>query len=271
MKERQVLLAALVAASSMLCWWPVILRPSLDLAVWIPLIVIALSAGLATILAGGRWLLFGIVSAAATGLGMLAGFAAWPLQDGIAQSYAGIACLVATIAVAVVSILAGLAGQVASRLLAKRKLAVWIVFAGCVAFGPATLAVGPIIIGKRVAHNDKMAAERFASLKLAVEKTNRTPGGCRDVSDGQVLKRNYSGPPFSDGSWRYIAGNAVIEDGYYFSIQIDCSQTTQYVIDAQPVRPKTDGSRRFCTDQTGNVGCGVDVSNSPMQCIPCAD
>ena len=269
--ERHRALAFLVAVCAAFCWWPVILEPSLGMPAVVPLIVIASCVGLASTLAPNHWLLFGIASAAATGLGMMVGYRVWPSEDGIAQSYAGIACLVATLAVAVVSVLAGLAGRAMSRSIGNHRLAATIAFAGCVAFGPAVLAVRPTVIANRVARNDRVAAERFASLKAAVARTSQTPGGSRRICDGQTLKESYSGPPFSEGSWRLIAGNYVIEDGFFYGIQIDCSQPTHYLIDARPVRSKADGTRRFCTDESGKVGCGLDWTSSRNECTPCAE
>jgi hypothetical protein len=106
------------------------------------------------------------------------------------------------------------------------------------------------------------------SLKNAVERTMADTDGARRFCDGQALKHHYSGPPFTDRDWRFIAGNYVREDGYDFGIY--CLQPQgAYAIDASPARGKADGSRRFCADQSGHVGCGTQWSGSGNACIPC--
>jgi hypothetical protein len=269
MKTNTILLL-LVAACSAVSWWPLILEPALDLPWWVPLTVIALCSGLATILSNGRWLYFLGVSASATFAGLLVGFALWPWEDGIAQSYAGLATLAATLAVALVSLIAGLVGRwlpVASK---KHRQALSLVLAACAAFGPAALAVRPSIIAHRVTRNNRLAADRFQSLKTAVERTAMDPVLPAPICDGQSLKHNYSGPPFSAQSWRYIAGNSVKEDGYLFAIVIDCSHPVHYTIDVRPARSGADGTRTFCTDESGRVGCEMEWNGTGDECIPCA-
>lgn len=269
--RRSAILLFLITAGSVLCWLPSILEPSLDLPTWVPLTVIALSVGLATILSGGRWLRFLVVSAAATLVGIVAGYTIWPMEDGIAQSYVGLAALAAMFAVALACLVTGLIGRKLSVVNQSRRRAVWILLAACVAFGPVTLALRPSLIAHRVARNDHFAEQRFESLKLAVERTRSQPGGSASICDGRSLKKNYSGPRFSARNWRYIAGNYVQEDGYLFGIWIDCSRPERYTIDVRPVRAEADGSRRFCTNESGRIGCDTQWNRSWGECVPCGN
>jgi hypothetical protein len=267
-------LVLLVAIGSALCWWPLIIEPSLDLPWWVPLLVVGLCCCLATILSEGGLFRFVAASSISTMAGLLFGYMTWPMADGIAQSYAGIATALATGAVAVVSVVAGLVGRWISASNSNGRRAVWIAFAGCVAFGPVVLAVRPPLIALRVARNDRLAAERFEGLKAAVERTRLEAGNPARICEGmtgQALKRNYSGPPFSDKDWHYIAGNYVQADGYTYAMFIDCSHPSHYAIDVRPVRGKADGTRSFCTDETGKVGCNVSWNRIRDECIPCAN
>lgn len=266
---RNAILLLLVGIGSALAWFPLILEPTLDLPAWIPLAVIALSAGLATILSEGRWLRFFLVCSAASLAGLVVGYSVWPMEDGIAQSYAGIAIVVATLAVALVSLVAGLIGRMIPLEKRKPRGAAWVVLAGCIAFGPVALALRPALIAHRVEHNDRLAAQRFQALKRSVELTRAEEAKPGNICDGMALKRNYAGPAFSDRDWRYIAGNYVQEDGYIFGISVDCSKPGTYSIDVRPKRERADGTRRFCSDQSGMVGCGLDWSGRGESCLPC--
>ena len=266
--NRNLILALLIGATAAISWVPLILEPSLYLPWWIPLCVIALAAGLAALLSG-LWLRYLFIAAFSSLAGLLAGYSIWPLADGIAQSYTGIASLVATLAVALVCLVTGLIGRGLSASNLLRQPVAWALLAGCAAFGPTALAARPGLIAWRVAHNNALAAQRFASLQTAVERARKKHGSA-SICDGQSLKENYSGPPFSDRSWRYIAGNYVKEDGYLFGIWINCSQPDRYIIDAGPQTEKADGTRKFCADQSGKVGCGLDPVNSNNGCVPCA-
>jgi hypothetical protein len=266
-------LGASVAVVAAVSWLPSILEPSAGFPPWLPLAVIGLSTGLATILSGGRWFRFLAIAAISTLAGMLTEFMIWPLEDGIAQSYAIFAVLAAALAVAVVCFLTGIIGGAVTPLASKRTRAVWLAFAACVAFGPAELAVRPGVIEYRVAHNERLAAERFSGLKAAIEKTRMEQGGADRLCDGQSLRENYNGPPFSQADWQRLAGNYVKEDGYLIGIWIDCSRPARYSIDLRPERPRADGIRKFCTDQSGKIGCGVEWRVSPRQeeeCTPCS-
>jgi hypothetical protein len=98
--SRNNLLVVLTATGSALCWWPFFIMQTADRShLWfLPYPLIALAAGYATFLTGGRWLRFIVVSSVGTFVGVCSGGAIWPEEDGIAQSYllygAGIATLV---------------------------------------------------------------------------------------------------------------------------------------------------------------------------------
>ena len=144
---------------------------------------------------------------------------------------------------------------------------IWIALIGCVAFGPVTLALTPPPVAHRVARTDRIAAQRFESLKNAAEQAAIEAGDSDSICAGSVLKPHYFGPTFSEGDWRYIAGNYVMHDGYAFGIW--CHQQGGYTIDAYPLRIKGDGTRRFCADESGKVGCGIEWNRSRMACLPC--
>jgi hypothetical protein len=112
-----------------------------------------------------------------------------------------------------------------------------------------------------------MAAERFASLKNAVERTAVEARDPSRLCDGTVLEHHYSGPPFSNENWHRITGNYVKQDGYFFMVY--CREKGGYTIDAGPARERGDGTRRFCTDESGTVGCRTELDPSRHQCLPC--
>jgi hypothetical protein len=116
-----------------------------------------------------------------------------------------------------------------------------------------TLALTPLLVVSRVARNDRVAEKRFVLLKHAVEHTLTEADGPARICDGQTLKLHYSGPPFSENDWRYIAGNAVKEDGC--TSWVNCHEKEGYSIDARPAREKGDGTRHFCIGETGRVKC----------------
>jgi hypothetical protein len=272
--RRNTVLVILTVTGSALCWWPGIIEPSLDFPRWLLFVPVALCTGLATILSDGRRLLFVIASGAGSAAGLCSGFAIWPPSDPIAASY-GLFVIAAGIGAGVlVSLIACLLAAVLAAALSewseKHNRALWLLLVCGVACGPVVLALTPSLVARRVARNDRIAAERFMSLKNAVEQTRADTDGPRLFCDGQALKRHYSGPPFTENDWRFIAGNYVKEDGYVFGIYCLQSQGT-YAIDASPARGTADGTRRFCADQSGNVGCGTQWTGSRNACVPCTE
>jgi len=109
--SRDTLLVALTATGSALCWWPAIIEPSVDFSRWILLVLVALITGLATTLSDGRWLRFVAACTIGAFVGLCVGFVLFPSSDGIANSYAPIAVVVATLATLFVSLVAGLVGR----------------------------------------------------------------------------------------------------------------------------------------------------------------
>jgi hypothetical protein len=202
--------------------------------------------------------------------GLCVGFAIWPPSDPIAASY-GLFVIAAGIGAGLlVALLACLLASAISISNEKHRRALWLLLVCGVACGPVVLALTPSLVARRVARNDRIAAERFMSLKNAVERTRADTDGSSLFCDGQALKRHYSGPPFTESDWRYIAGNYVREDGYVFGINCHPQQSS-YAIDAFPARERADGTRRFCADEWGTVGCETRWTGSRNACTPCTE
>lgn len=254
---RDALLIVATLTGTALCWWPVIIQPNLDLPfLWPPLAVVALVTGLATILSHRNWLLLVATAVVGSFVGLLSGYLTLPLTDDIERAYSPIAIATGTLAAIPISICASLASLALRNLIASNEFGrrvIWVALVCSVALGPMTLAVTPPLVASRVARNDRFAEKRFVSLKHAVEQTLTEPDGPTRICDGQNLKLHYSGPPFSENDWRYIAGNAVKEDGYTF--WVNCHEKDGYSIDARPAREKGDGTRHFCIGETGSVNC----------------
>lgn len=270
-QRSSTVLVVIAVAGSALAWWPLCIDPNLDLPFWVPLLIIAWLAALSTILSGGRWLRFAVASSLATFAGIYTGSVIWLPKDPIAASYTPIVVLVATLAAALVSLLAGLAVRwlpISSGLSLRRAL--WIACIACAASGPVALALTPPLVARRVANNDRLAEQRFLSLKRAVEQTVAESGGPARLCDGKSLRARYSGPAFSDRDWHYIAGNYVRVDGYEFGIWVYCPDPHAYLVDVAPAHGKADGSRRFCADEGGAIGCGMEWTPSRGEsCTPC--
>jgi hypothetical protein len=264
--QKDALLVVLTVAGSALWWWPLTIWPNLDLPWWFPLGFLTLLSGLATILSAGRWLRFVVASAAGTFAGFWSGYAIWPpTYDEVPVLDLAVAAMLATI---LLSLVAGLAAR--KMLVSKeRRRVVWLALLCCVALGPIALALTPPLVAYRVGRNNRVAAERFESLKSAVEQTRSESDDPGIICDGKALKRHYSGPPFSETDWQYIAGNYVTQGGYVFGIY--CHEKDGYTIDASPARERADGTRRFCTDESHKVGCGMEFNRSRYACIPCSN
>ena len=189
--NRDTLLIVLTGAGSALCVWPAAIEPSIDFPRWILLVLIALITGLATILSNARWLHFAVASTVGVLAGLWTGLGLFPPSDAISASYYPLFSVAPAMAVFVVSLLAALLCRNLSASRKTLRLSVWLVFASCVAFGPIALALTPPLVGHRVATNDRMAAERFESLKSAVEGTVAEGGDPARICDGQSLKRHY--------------------------------------------------------------------------------
>lgn len=267
------LLTVLTFLASAFWWCPICVEPSLNLPAWIPVVLVFLWTGFATILSGGRW--FRIVLACTLGsiAGMATGFVTFPTSDGIIASYEPFATGVAAVVLLVISLIAALiARQVSVFLFVQReglRRALGVLLCFFFALGPISLALTPPLVNARIKRNDRAAEARFIALKRAVEASAFEARNLDRMCDGSLLKRHYSGPQFSDSDWQYIAGNYVKQDGYVFGIW--CNERSRgYTIDAYPKETVGYGSRRFCADESGKIGCGADWNDSREACVPCA-
>lgn len=219
-----------------------------------------------TILSTKRWMLFVVTASAASLTGLCSGCLLFQSSDGIANAYALLIALLAALVACFVSLFAGLLARLLPVLKQNRRRAVWFALACCVAFGPVALALTPPLVAYRVAWNDRAAAERFRALKHAAERTKAEAGDPERMCDVQTLRRHYSGPLFSEEDWQRIIGNYVLHDGYDFMIY--CREKNGYTIDANPFKGKGYGTRRFCTDESGKIGCGMEWNRSRNACLP---
>jgi hypothetical protein len=266
MRENAFLLVLAVAGSALL-WWPVTIEPNLNLPLWLPLAFIAILTGVVAALSGGRWLRFVVASAVGTFVGLCSGYEIWPPADPIARPYVPYVIAMATLAAVLVSLVASLVGRRVLVLNQNRRRAVWLGLLCCVGCGPVGLALTPPLVAHRVGRNDRLAAERFESLQNAIERTLAEAGDSGRICDGQALKRHYSGPPFSEKDWHRIVGNYVKEDGYSFGVY--CHEKGGYTIHAIPWVGKGQGTRQFCSDESGKIGCAMEWNRSRNACVPC--
>ena len=260
-------LAILTAAGSALCWWPIILTPNLDLPQWSPLIVISLLSAISTVLSGGHWLRSVLTSSAGTLAGPLVGFIIWTPSDPEAAGYIPIIIIILVAVATVVSFFAALIVCKLTALTFSVRRLLWIAFGLSLLAGPTALAMTPTLVALRVAHNDRLAEQRFIALKRAVEVAAAQHGGPGKICDGPFVRQSYDGPPFSERNWRFIQGNYVQQDGYMFGIW--CDHQRIYTINATPFRGIADGTRRFCADESGRLGCGNKWIPFRDACTPC--
>ena len=242
------------------------IEPGLDLTWWIPLLCVALCTSLATLLDQMRSSLWTFAASVAALGGLCVGFAIWPPRDPIARPYIPFAVVAMTVAAALVSLVFGRTARILAPLHGRHRTTIWIAFLCVVAFGPFALALTPHVVERRIAFNERIAADRFFALKAAVKKTYTESQDPKRVCDGLKLRQHYAGPPFSDEDWWGITSNAVKENGYFFMVY--CQEKGGYTIDASPFRVEVDGTRRFCSDETGTVGCGVTWDRSRHACAP---
>jgi hypothetical protein len=119
-----------------------------------------------------------------------------------------------------------------------------------------------------VARNEQLAAERFIALQEAVARTVFAALNPAELCDGSVLARNYTGPAFTDDDLRRVTGNYVRQGGYSFVVF--CREQDGYIIHAEPYRERQDGNKRFCSDQSGKIACGMEWNGSRYLCVPCS-
>jgi hypothetical protein len=253
---RDKVLIALTAIASAWSWWPLIREPILEFSPWIPVGVVALICALSTALANGRWLRSVVASTGGSFLGMWVGLLIFPSDDGIRNAYALIPIMIGTAAVFIASLFAAQIGRAISSTAWNRRGVLWATLLGCAAFGPVMMAVTPPLVARRIARNDRLATERLAAMKKAIESTRAGADGARQGCDVHALSHRYSGPTFSESDWlRVLGDNAVKEDGYVFVMK--CLGNGTYKINAIPGRIKGDGTRRLCADDSGKITIGM--------------
>jgi hypothetical protein len=261
------LLMLLTALGSALSWLPISVQPGLDLSAWIPVATAALCAGLSALLSRTWWPLFLAASGSGTFAGICLSYKIWWPSDPIAATWVPYSVAGNTLIVVLVSLAACLAARKTFMFDGRWRRVTWAVLSGCVAFGPVALAMTPTLVAHRIAKNDRMAAERFACLKRAVERATAESKEPTRLCDGAALKYYYSGPSFSNQDWRRITGNYVKQDGYFFMVH--CRETGGYAIDVLPARQLVDGTVRFCTDESRKIACRLEWNGSRYQCSSC--
>jgi hypothetical protein len=242
-----------------------LIEPNLDLPWWVPLLCIALGVFLSTVLGRGDWRWFSLAAVVGAFSGLCVGYRIWWPSDPIAGPLVPISVAVNTVLAGLAATVAGVAGRRVHLAVRIDRRAAWLALAGCVAFGPVALALTSPLVAHRIWVNDQVAALRFESLKNAIQQTASDPRG--RICDGSALKRHYSGPRFGDEDWGRITGNYVMQDGYFFMVY--CREQGGYTIDAMPTRSKGDGTRHFCTDESGHLGCGMRFNGSRYACTQC--
>ena len=253
---RDKVLIALTATASAWSWWPLIREPILEFSPWIPVGVVTLICALSTALANGRWLRSVVAATGGSFLGMWVGLLIFPSDDGIRNAYALIPIMIGTAAVFIASLFAAQIGRAISSTAWNRRGILWATLLGCAAFGPVMMAVTPPLVARRIARNDRLAMERLAAMKKAIESARAGTDGARQGCDVHALSSRYSGPTFSESDWlRVLGDNAVKEDGYVFMMK--CLGNGTYKINAIPGRIKGDGTRRLCADDSGKITIGM--------------
>jgi len=266
-RTKQTALVTLTFLSASLGWLPFIMRPSLDLPVWLPLTCVGLSAALSSFLRPEHWRVFLRSTAGGSFAGFLFGYTIWPPLDKAAIA----AIVLTTVGTAVTVFVALVSTFVGSRLSVANptlRNTAWLALAFVAAFGIICLGLTPPLVARRIVRNERLAAERLMALERAVEAILAANPGRSQLCDGSLLAKNYSGPAFSEEDWRRITGNYVKQDGYFFMIY--CRENPGYVIDAHPVRDLEDGIRRFCVDESRKIGCRVEWNRSRYACLPCS-
>jgi len=256
--RKEILLLILTATGSALCWWPVILQPSIDLPFLVPIAIFASITSLAFALLEKRRARIAVAAIVSSFVGSSLGFMVLPFTDVIGHGFWPFETMAITLAAVVVStVLIVAMGTVTVSNEAVRCL-LWLALVGCIAFGPVALALTPAIVSSRTSRNERLAAERVKALKTAVQQSMAENGNPGSYCNGQVLKHRYSGPSFTESDWGLITENYVRQDGYVF--MVFCPEQGGYRISAIPQRGKADGTRHFCADESGKAGCTKDQS-----------
>jgi hypothetical protein len=244
------------------------MEPKVELAAWGALVCIAGIAALATMLGSRTWLSCAVACGVGSLIGLSAGYLLWWPADPIAGPWVPISILVGTaFAVLLAAIAAFVVRGVRLTSDTIRRVARLALLA-CVAFGPVVVTLTPSLVRRRIERNDRAAVQRFHALKAAAEHTAAKGPGRQGVCDGFALRQQYFGPSFPDHDWRRIVGNYVTQNGYSFMVY--CREAGGYTIHAIPSRPTGQGTREFCTDESGTVGCGMQFNGSRNACTPCS-
>jgi hypothetical protein len=268
MKRETVTLALLTFVGSAICWLPIIIFPRLEISWWYPFSTIALSACLAGMLRPNLWGLFIVSSSLGTFFGEGVGYMfLWPPADGITATYTPFEVLLATLLVAVATTLSAFLGSRIPATAKPPKIAAWALVVLPAVFWLAALAATPSLAQRRIVRNQHFAEQRLFSLFNAAEATMVTPSTSARLCDGSVLRRNYTGRPFSDNDWTRITGNYVLQDRYMFMFY--CQEKERFTIHAMPKEFWQDGNRYLCIDQSGQLGCGMESSALGHRCLPC--
>ncbi len=269
MRYHNAFLVLLTGLGTITAWWPLAIQPSLDLPFWVLVACAAGCAGLSILLAPSIWPLLLLISGLGTFFGFWLSLLIWPLRGPVVGLGIFYIAFGSVIAVVYVAFSAGVIMRERFISNAMLRRALWAAFFACVAFGPMALAFTPPLVQRRIVRNEQLAAHRFLSLKTAVETARARPDGANKICDGAALERHYAGPPFSETDWRRIAGNYVKQDSYFFMVHCRENAGRGYIIDAIPARPVGDGTRRFCTDESGDLGCRMEWVGSGHKCLPC--
>lgn len=257
----------LATAASALFWWPFIIEPGINLPRWLVLVLVILIASSATALLNGRWLLILALLSAGSLVSLIAGFLIFPRLDPLEGEFEPITVACALAASILASLVGGLVGRKIRASNRPLRRVLWFTLTSCLAFTPIALALTPPLVARRIARNEQLAAQRVTALQRDVAQIVAETRNPASSCDGEAIKRHYSGPAFSERDWRYIGGNYVEEDGY--AIGIWCHDPKGFAVHAIPVWWGDTGVRQFCSDQTGALGCKLDVDAFHVRCTPC--
>ena len=254
-----ILACPLMLLASAVAWWPTL---TLDVLVWIPFGCVALCMCLLMALVPSGWPLLTLASGIGTFGGLLFGSVMWPPADPIAGGYVPIVAAVLALLMMLIGCLAGVILR--RRLISNTtwRRTAWVAILASVAFGLVSLAFEFILIQRRIDRNEQLAEERLTALKDAMDRAVEAHG-VSSIRAGALLDPHYFGPPFRDMNWE----GAVTQDGYRFFIG---ARSGGYAISAVPVRKRLDGTRQFCTDELGTMGCHVEWNGSRTACLPCS-
>lgn len=237
-----------------------------DLPIWISLACGALGSCMAIALRPSAWPLIVLASGVGTAGGLISGFLIWPPDDPIAVPLVPYSAGIMAFAVMLAALFSALITR--RRVVSGQKLrrALWALMFVCFSFGPVASTLVLAAVPSRVVRNDHLADERFHALKDSLVQTRKT-NWTSPLTSGISLKLHYSGPPFADSDWQCIVGDLVEKDGYMFRVY--AAGDGGYILSVSPARMYLDGTRRFCSDESGKSGCGVEWTESRLTCLPC--